>query len=755
MLFLKRSKGVICGILAAAMSCSLVIAGAYGMMSLNSKTVASPQDPVDIKLSNEPFRVDKVSADYVLPADKGNTVALHMFTSVDDAICDECGLIRFLDIMDMEAPQTGKTLPTTVTFTASEGATAKITWSPSATIAQASTTYKATIVFQAKSGYKFADDITATFDGDTIPLTNNSGKITITKTFAKTGAATVTPPPSTEEWVVDKDGILSAYNGTAKNVEIPSKVNGIAVKEIAYRTFYNNKTIESVTIPDTVSTIGDYAFNYCSNLKTVTFGSGVKKIGNYSFSQSGVTSVVFPDSVESIGFAAFWKCSGLSDVEIPASVTSIGSRAFVGCSIKSLCIDPNKFSGAFDTTVARHDFSDDADILCDKCGYVRRIDISGIDQPKYDADLDTSFVCSCDQYVDVSATWDPQDTKAQASTAYTITFLISPKSGYSCDGNTKISIEGVDYESTLGDDGKITVRKKFPQTAAAPSVDTPASTPSTSTPSISPIVSPSTVTPSDSVNPKSTPEVSVSFEDFIERLYVVALARPSEAEGKAFWIDMVKNHDFTAADCAREFLFSKEFKSKPMTDEEFVEVLYFTFFDRDPAEDKDGFNFWLNSIKQAGRDNAIEGFINSTEWCNLCAEYGIKSGATTAKATVASNNAIGFATRLYTECLGRDPEEEGLKFWALSLTNLEITGYDAANQFFMSAEFKGFNTSDEEFISRLYLTFMDREKDDAGLKFWLNEMNNGMSREQVIREFAKSQEFTGICSNYGISRGEF
>ena len=754
MQFLKNPKGKVLGVIAVGISGLIVASGIYAFG--NSRAVASPQDPVDIKLSREPLRIDKVSTDYVLPEDNGKTLLLHEFTSADDAICDDCGLIRSLDIVEMDIPETGKTLPTTVSFTASEGATAKITWSPSDTIAKASTTYKATIVFQAKTGYTFSDEIKATFDGSDLSFTNSNGKITVTKTFDKTGAATVTPPPVTEgDWVIDKDGILSKYNGSDKNVVIPSTVNGITVKEIAFKTFYNNSTIESVTIPDSVTKIGNYAFAYCSKLKTVDFGSGVKTIGTYAFSSSGLQKVEIPSSVETISFAAFWKCSSLKEAEIPETVNNIASKAFVSCSIKSVCIDPDKFSGAFDSTVVRHDYTDDSDILCDKCGYIRRIDISGIDQPVKGADLDTSFVCSCDQYVDISYAWDPNDTVAKDSTVYTITFTISPKSGYSCDGNTKISLEGIDYEFVLSD-AKITVVKKFPQTAAAASTDTPASTlPSTSTPSISPIVSPSTVTPSDLVDPKSMPEVSVSFEDFIERLYVVALARPSEAEGKAFWIDMVKNHDFTGADCAREFLLSQEFKSKPMTDEEFVEVLYFTFFDRDPAEDKDGFDFWLSSIKQAGRDNAVEGFINSTEWCNLCATYGIKSGAKTAKATVASKDAEGFATRLYTCCLGRDPETEGLKFWSLSLTNLEITGYDAANQFFTSAEFKGFNTSDEEFISRLYLTFMDREKDESGLNFWLNEMKNGMSREQVIKEFAKSQEFSGICSEYGISRGDF
>ena len=269
----------------------------------------------------------------------------------------------------------------------------------------------------------------------------------------------------------------------------------------------------------------------------------------------------------------------------------------------------------------------------------------------------------------------------------------------------------------------------------------------------------------DSTTPSSpsTPEISdtlpaqiesgLSFGDFVERLYVVALNRQSEPEGKAFWCEHVGNGDLNGAQCANEFLLSKEFNDRNLSNEEFLRVLYKTFFDRDAANDPDGFNFWMNSLKTEGRDKVVDGFINSVEWCNICASYGVKSGATRAKATVASENATAFATRLYTCCLGREPEDEGLKFWSLGLTNLEVSGYEAAKQFFESAEFKGFNTSNEDYLRRLYTTFMGREADTDGLNFWLKAMNDGMSREQVLNEFAKSKEFTEICNTYAINRG--
>ncbi|MCR5803831.1 MAG: DUF4214 domain-containing protein [Clostridia bacterium] len=277
-------------------------------------------------------------------------------------------------------------------------------------------------------------------------------------------------------------------------------------------------------------------------------------------------------------------------------------------------------------------------------------------------------------------------------------------------------------------------------------------TPSTpSTPSPTPEVSSKPSTTPDTPSPSSS-QPGMSFSDFVERLYVVALGRQSEPEGKAFWCEHVGNGDLNGAQCANEFLLSKEFKDRNLSDEDFLKVLYKTFFDRDATADPDGFNFWMNSLKTQGRDTVVDCFINSTEWCNVCASYGVKSGATRAKATIASANATAFATRLYTECLGRDAEEEGLKFWSLGLTNQELSGTQAAKEFFYSAEFVNANYSNEEYINRMYKTFMGREPEAEGKAYWLDLLNKGTTRDEVFNFFSTCPEFTEICKSYAITR---
>ena len=88
-----------------------------------------------------------------------------------------------------------------------------------------------------------------------------------------------------------------------------------------------------VTIPNSVTSIEDYAFSGCSGLTSVTIGNGVTSIGHDAFSGcSGLTSVTIGNGVTSIGDYAFSSCSRLTSVTIPDSVTDIGWSAFSGCS---------------------------------------------------------------------------------------------------------------------------------------------------------------------------------------------------------------------------------------------------------------------------------------------------------------------------------------------------------------------------------------------------------------------------------------
>ena len=96
---------------------------------------------------------------------------------------------------------------------------------------------------------------------------------------------------------------------------------------------FESCNLTSVTIPDSVVEIGEFAFYACKGLTSVTIPNGVTEIKDYTFGFcKSLTSVTIPNSIISIGYDAFYNCSSLTSVTIPDSVTTIVEDAFTGCS---------------------------------------------------------------------------------------------------------------------------------------------------------------------------------------------------------------------------------------------------------------------------------------------------------------------------------------------------------------------------------------------------------------------------------------
>ena len=127
--------------------------------------------------------------------------------------------------------------------------------------------------------------------------------------------------------------LISAQHLYLNGKEVTNLVIPNSVTSIGLYAFYGCSGLTSVTIPNSVTEIGGYAFSSCRGLTSVTIGNSVTSIGVSAFAYcSGLTSVTIPNSVTEIGGYAFSSCRGLTSVTIGNSVTSIGEYAFKYCS---------------------------------------------------------------------------------------------------------------------------------------------------------------------------------------------------------------------------------------------------------------------------------------------------------------------------------------------------------------------------------------------------------------------------------------
>lgn len=168
-----------------------------------------------------------------------------------------------------------------------------------------------TLTFKSNIG-SFISEINVTVDNNTESLINNDFEYSLDST--KTEAT------------------ITKYKGNSSVVKIPITIDGYTVVGI-FHAFDNCRNVTSVTIPNSVTSIGDFAFYECNNLKSVIIPDSVSSIGGNAFyGCTKLTNITIPDSVTSIGYGAFSGCRSLTSIMIGNNVTSIDGNAFYDCS---------------------------------------------------------------------------------------------------------------------------------------------------------------------------------------------------------------------------------------------------------------------------------------------------------------------------------------------------------------------------------------------------------------------------------------
>ena len=148
-------------------------------------------------------------------------------------------------------------------------------------------------------------------------------------------AAAFAAPASESDFEYSVDNgtaTITKYKGAGGTVEIPATLGGDPVTGIQMQAFIKCTSLKSVSMPESMTWIGDSAFAGCTGLESVALPVGLESIGeNVFYSCTSLTSVVVPDKVTSIESLAFFGCLNLESITIPAGITTLASSFVFGC----------------------------------------------------------------------------------------------------------------------------------------------------------------------------------------------------------------------------------------------------------------------------------------------------------------------------------------------------------------------------------------------------------------------------------------
>ena len=283
-------------------------------------------------------------------------------------------------------------------------------------------------------------------------------------------------------------------------------------------------------------------------------------------------------------------------------------------------------------------------------------------------------------------------------------------------------------------------------------------------------IKPGSVNPGQPVQPVTPTADMTKIKAFVTRCYKVILGRDPDPAGLNAWANALATGTRKASEIIDGFVNSQEFLSKKLSKEEQVDILYQAMLGRgaDPA----GKASWVKVLNEGHPFGAvINGFCGSTEFINLCAEYGIQPGSVQVKAALVKRVSItpegsdpdasaayiayssefvnqekirAFVQHCYESVLGREGDEEGIANYTALIMGGKKTPKRVAYELIFSPEFQGRQPGNEELIKVLYKVYLYRDADPEGLAAWVAQLDAGVSLEEIVKGFAESAEFKAM-----------
>ncbi|UCF90237.1 MAG: DUF4214 domain-containing protein [Desulfobacterales bacterium] len=235
-------------------------------------------------------------------------------------------------------------------------------------------------------------------------------------------------------------------------------------------------------------------------------------------------------------------------------------------------------------------------------------------------------------------------------------------------------------------------------------------------------------------------------DDLIRKYYRDILDREPDAAGAQGWKDEIERIVSLNIDCKEGFIAlskfffnSQEYGQKNKTNEQYVTDLYQTFFNRNP--DQGGFAFWVDLLDQGlSRNVLLNYFVYSDEFKLYMANL-LGNGPGGAEHNLVND--------LYRGFQGRLPDTAGFNGWVNFMQQAISQGEQAVKTlthqialgFLQSQEYILRNKSNREFLEDLYNGILRRGAQLAEFEGWIEMMNSGMTREEVLQNFTISTEF--------------
>lgn len=525
-----------------------------------------------------------------------------------------------------------------------------------------------------------------------------------------------------------------------KNIEFNSKL-----ESIEYWSFLSCKSLEKLVIPASDIVIGNYPFQGCLGLKSIKIEGDIEKCGRYAFGYTGLEefeitgsigllgecafcglpdlkSIKFGGNIDKIDYDAFAGCISLEELILPKSITSIDSAAFGGCiNLKYIELggpldlrSGSTFAGCYSlkkvvftdglTRIGNGTFAN-----CDSLEEIvvpdslEEIEVSAF-YGSYDSDVLTFIMtCSCQNKAafDYSVN-EYASAKANLNLIHefgkpTIVPSTCSTEGYEIAVCQCGAVDKTTYSKDSNNHENIVVDK-----AVAPVINHSGLTEGSHCEACKTVIVAQEVIPALTPTPTATP---------------VPTANPT--------VEVTPTEEVKPTATPTPVVTTEPTTAPVVTPTEEVTPVPTNKPTEEPAITP-----------------------TATVAPSVTAEPTAEPTVTPAE----ESGVAGFSERLYTTCLGRDSEAAGKDYWTKELKSGK-TGAEVARGFFFSDELIKQNLSDEEFITRLYKTFMDREPEAEGMKYWLEVIKDENGRAIVFDGFVNSQEWANICLKYGIRSG--